>query len=64
VGGGAAGVAGLALMASNPPLAVVLLLVMLVASGRPLQAATSRAVDGVVDWLWEDPVLRRRLLGE
>jgi hypothetical protein len=61
---GISGLLGIVAVASSPVLGMILFLVMLAAGGRRLRYGTGQAIGAVIDWLWEDPVLRRRLLGE
>lgn len=64
IAGGLAGMSGLLLIASNPVLGAMLVLMMFVLAGQQTRAASARAVDRFVEWVWDDPVLRHRLLGE
>lgn len=64
LGAGLSGLLGIIVAASNPVLGIILFLVMLAAGGRRLRYAAGNGVGAVIDWLWEDPVLRKRLLGE
>ncbi len=61
---GTAGILSIVAAASSVPVAVVLFMVMFILGGVRLRHRTANAIGGVIDWLWEDPVLRRRLLGE
>lgn len=65
---GFAGVAGavalFALATGSPPVALVFFVLMFVMGGVGLRNTAANGVNRVVDWIWEDPILRRRLLGE
>lgn len=61
---GVAGLLGVVALAGSAPLAVFFFIAMLVIGGQRLGHVSAEAVGRVVDWIWEDPVLRRRFLGE
>jgi len=64
----AAGVLAIgALMANVIPLAhaaYALFVMMLILGGMRLRHTAANGVDSLIDWVWEDPVLRKRILGE
>lgn len=64
VGGAAGTLAIVALMLNSVPLAIVLFATMLIMGGLRLRHTAANGVDGIIDWVWEDPVLRKRILGE
>ena len=64
VGGAAGALAIVALMANSLPLAIILFATMLIMGGLRLRHTAANGVDGIIDWVWEDPVLRKRILGE
>ncbi|MGB0386577.1 MAG: zinc ribbon domain-containing protein [Ardenticatenaceae bacterium] len=53
-----------ALMLNNIVLALMLFVVMTVVGGYRLRYYAANGIDKVIDWAWEDPVLRRRFFGE
>lgn len=61
---GTAGLLSIVTASGSLPLSIVLLFVMLGLGGKRLRYGAAGVVNRVVDWLWEDPVLRHRLLGE
>ena len=62
--GGAAGLAGLVMVAFNPVLGLLLIGAMFALAAPQVRALFTAAIHRFVDWTWDDPVLRRRLLGE
>ncbi|MBA3530349.1 MAG: hypothetical protein H0T73_00310 [Ardenticatenales bacterium] len=57
-------VASVTMMGGPIPLAIILFVMMFIVGGTRLRHEAANAIGGFIDWLWEDPVLRRRLLGE
>ena len=53
-----------ALVVGNIYLAFMLFVVMMIMGGYRLRHLAADGVDRVIDWVWEDPVLRKRFLGE
>lgn len=44
--------------------ALALIVIAMVVGGKPLLEITTAGFHRVVDWIWEDPVLRKRMLDE
>jgi hypothetical protein len=52
------------MMAVNPAVGLVLLTAMFVLAGGQTREAAAGTMERLIDWLWEDPVMRHRILGE
>ena len=62
--GGLLGTAGVVVAAFNPMVGIWLIVMMVLLANRGTNRAAAAAMDRLIDWLWEDPSMRRRLLGE
>lgn len=66
VGGAVGTLAMIGLMSGTMPLQLVFVFfaMMLILGGMRLRHTAANGIDGLIDWVWEDPVLRKRILGE
>ncbi|MDQ4078761.1 MAG: zinc ribbon domain-containing protein [Chloroflexota bacterium] len=55
---------GFFLVGSNPLLGMIAVVGGIMVAGQLTRRVTSQGLARLVDWVWDDPFLRRRLLGE